>query len=83
MHYSKIDKLEDLQKLIDHLTAKGSEDPWNQIDQKIKDDLLRNVYENIAERSLQKAHSEVQAQKPKRQRRRKVSPSSDGEQGPQ
>ena len=83
-HYSRIEKLEDLQKVIDHLTAK-TDDTWNQLPQKIKDDLLHDCYERIAEHSLQNALNEVKAQDKPRRTRRKKTPAvkSGGEDGSQ
>ena len=72
MSYKNIQSLEDLQKIVDRMTA-DPDNQWNQIPQNVRDDLLRDVYERIAERSLHKAQKDVEQQekvnKPKRGRR--------------
>ena len=52
--------MEDLQKLVDRMTADES-NQWNLVPQNVKDDLLRDTYERIAEKCLEKGYKEVQA----------------------
>ena len=84
MSYRKVEKLEDLQKIVDRMTA-DPDNQWYQIPQNVRDDLLRDVYERIAERSLPKAQKDVQQQeqanKPKRGSRnpRKVDSDEDAQ----
>ena len=69
MSYKHIQSLKDLKTIVDRMTA-DPDNQWNQIPQNVRDDLLRDVYERIAERSLHKAQKDVQqhemVNKPKR-----------------
>lgn len=83
MSYHRIDDLNDLNKIVDRMTA-NADNQWNQLPQHIRDDVLKDVYERIADKALSDAQKELKqvekATKPKRSRRVKKDV-SDGEDG--
>lgn len=87
MSYHRIDDLNDLNKIVDRMTA-NADNQWNQLPQHIRDDVLKDVYERIADKALSDAQKELKqvekASKPKRSRRvKKEKDVSDGEDGTQ
>ncbi|KAJ3054902.1 hypothetical protein HK097_000419 [Rhizophlyctis rosea] len=86
MSYHRIDDLNDLNKIVDRMTA-NADNQWNLLPQHIRDDVLKDVYECIADKALSDAQKELKqvekASKPNRSRTRKSKVVSDGEDGTQ